>query len=183
MSSTHIPSKTAMANECGITRNTLARWMKRPDFPPETSSGWEREAVLTFAKSALARAAKCQTGQDSDLKRRKLELQCSILETELQRKQGELSIETEGTIPRPVAIEQMQMVCFAVWSAMNAKIVTMGNTIFKSENACYHALCNSGTDFLQAAKKEVARRLKDSPLKLTEAEILDCTTYSGGNRW
>jgi hypothetical protein len=79
MSSTHIPSKTAMANECGITRNTLARWMKRPDFPPETPQGWERQAVLAFAKDALAKAAKAQSGPHADLKAEKLKLECARL--------------------------------------------------------------------------------------------------------
>jgi predicted DNA-binding transcriptional regulator AlpA len=183
MTSKYINSKAGLASECGVARSTIYTWLSHKDFPPETSHGWERVKVMEFAADALKRAAKAQTGTDADLKRRKLELQCEILQTELSRKRGELATEQQGTIPRPVAIEQIKQVVFAVWAAMDARITTLGNTRLKDNSPAYTCLCNAGTDYLQGAKKAVRRTLVDSPLKMTADEIDDCTTYSGGNGW
>jgi predicted DNA-binding transcriptional regulator AlpA len=76
---THFKTKTEMADACQTSRTTLYTWMKRPDFPPETSHGWERQAVLRFAKDALQRAAKSQRGENHELKAEKIRLECDRL--------------------------------------------------------------------------------------------------------
>jgi len=119
-----IKSKTELAGVCGVHRSTLYQWLNDPAFPARTATGWPKAAVLAYSKRKLAEAAKHQTGENSDLKRMKLQKQCALLDVELKRAELaresealELSIQQALTVERSVMIQHVTALCQIIQDA------------------------------------------------------------------
>lgn len=82
MSNETITSLTDFASVAGVSRGTVYKWRNRDDFPPKPKSGWNAGSVREYAKQRLAHAAKCQEGQNSDLKAIRLQRQIERLEVQ-----------------------------------------------------------------------------------------------------
>lgn len=115
---------TKLAALCGTSRQTLALWQARHDWPGDGAS----EAVLKrYAAAALARTRMNQAGPHADLKRSKLEKQIRLLtaqanraETESQSAALRLAAERNEVIPLAefkAHLLEMQNVCLRLWEA------------------------------------------------------------------
>ena len=80
---TTFKTKTEIAIATGTKAATVDRYLKMPDAPKRGKDGWARVETLAFFRDQKAKAAAAQTGDNADLKARKLELECKILEERL----------------------------------------------------------------------------------------------------
>ena len=168
-------TKTEIAAACNVNRGTVYRWMTRGDFPTQTPKGWPANAVDSFAKSALEKAAQCQTGNDADLKRRKLELQIEILTTQLAQRKAELAVDMTQTVVRDVVLETIRAMSLATWAAMDANVNTHGNTELRNDPETFAALCGHMSEVFRKIGARVRDSLSESQAKFTPKEIEEVT--------
>ena len=73
-----------LAEEVGITQQGLRQtWFPKTGFPKKTKRGWNVEKVLQFMDTWKRAQVGNQTGEDADLKRRKLLGECETIEEKL----------------------------------------------------------------------------------------------------
>ena len=77
-------TKTQLAEALGITPQALYKnWIDREDFPEPTSKGWNVAKCLEY-KLGHDRRSEPRAGANTDLARRKLDLECEKLEEQLR---------------------------------------------------------------------------------------------------
>lgn len=155
-------TKTEMSDGLGIPRSTLYRWIKRNGFPKQTRRGWSKEAVHEFARDALAKAVKAQTGPNADLKADKLRREIRRLDELVgydreRRKQAE--IETAKRRGELVTSDEVKRtlaeLCAAFRHGLNRLVeITMAEAS-------------------DAKEVERAERVRDDTLKAVQAAITD----------
>ena len=117
-------NQTKLASICGVSRQTLALWQARHDWPGDGAT----EATLKrYAAASLARTKKNQAGPHADLKRAKLEKQIRLLTAQANRAETEsesaaLRLAAERAQVVPLAefkahMLEMQNVCLRLWEA------------------------------------------------------------------
>ena len=79
-------TQTILAAICSTTRQTLAVWQKRPDWPGDAA---DESTLKTYAAQRLEASKKAQRGENADLKRRKLEKQIALLHEQARRAKTE----------------------------------------------------------------------------------------------
>ena len=116
-----------MAVATGTKAETLARYLARPDAPKRGANGWDREEALEFTKARKAEAAAAMTGDDAELKTRKLLLECGILEEKLEAERRENATAAGKLVAVQDAIESV--------TAWGAEIATAVRVWRESEMA------------------------------------------------
>ena len=76
-------TKTEISVATGTRLGTVDKYLKLPGAPMQGKNGWDREGTLAFFRDQKAKAVDAQTGDNAELKARKLELECKILEERL----------------------------------------------------------------------------------------------------
>ena len=86
----YVKTTTLLAEELDITRQALNKyWEPKPGYPTKTSKGWDVQAVAEFIADYKANKEQV-TGENQDAKRKKLDLECQLLQVKLDRLKGEL---------------------------------------------------------------------------------------------
>lgn len=87
---TYAKSNTELAEKLGISRNTLqSTWVKREGFPPKGKMGYNVEKVADWIREYKEAQIANQSGDNADLKRKKLELECEKLEVNISILKGD----------------------------------------------------------------------------------------------
>ena len=82
-------TKTELADALEITPQALYKnWIHREDFPAETAKGWNIAKCIEY-KLGHDRRKDPQRGANSDLHRRKLEIEVALMEEKLASYRGE----------------------------------------------------------------------------------------------
>lgn len=77
-------NQSEMARMARVDRTTIAKWVKRPDFPAQVKGkGWPVKAFREYAKKATEAAAKAQTGDNAELKTLILTRKAELLQQDI----------------------------------------------------------------------------------------------------
>lgn len=91
-----VKTVTELAKQLGIARQTLQKWKKVEGFPEPTKRGYNVLKCLNFIleKKAERQRQRNGEGEEYDLRARKLDLECQVLEARRDRYRGQfLTIE------------------------------------------------------------------------------------------
>jgi len=169
-------TKADIARGCKVARPTVYKWLTHPDFPAKQKDGWPCDQVERFAREAMKRAIKAQTGDNADLKRKKLELQCDILSTQLAQRSNDLAADQSQTVSRAELIKALQDIGYTTYGAMRSvreMMVQRHNLSGTDADDCktYGAISGFLDEIRQACRKTVLHNLKDCELGFSEQEI------------
>jgi phage terminase Nu1 subunit (DNA packaging protein) len=89
---TYAKTQENLADAVGVSRRTIATWIRKPDFPQKSNRGWHIDAVLRWRESqAIADPGDpMMSGKDSPALERYRLARAKTVELELRQKRGQL---------------------------------------------------------------------------------------------
>lgn len=79
-------TRTKLAAVCGVSRPTVALWRSRDDWPGDDA---DAATLKRYAAQMLERSKAAQTGENSELKKTKLEKQIRLLTAQAERAESD----------------------------------------------------------------------------------------------
>jgi hypothetical protein len=173
----------AIADLGNVSWNTAKKWSGVNDFPAKNKQGWPTAAVETWVVARLKKAAACQVGDNSDLKRDIMKARLKILEADLATRSITLSNASADTVPREVLLAALNAYSTAVYSSLRAWRDYIANDPIRAISPAQYDLLGSDVASLLAAMKRGVGYFLDSPttafdepidITFTEDEKLTC---------